>query len=382
MKRHIFGAITLCAVIAGAIAIRQGIVDEITANTASVEIVREVQDRTEIYIINGDHEDTGWFAGPSKSEFLKALYDYPQHLFITPSLWKSFCYHRNEQMKELKKEKINKPFEQLKIENTAVYHIDKPKKEYSQNDPEFFNIATILAFDENEWEFYDTHIGLYYLRPKDDVQEIGLPIQHFTKIDHPCNMQVPIEQKPWTNSFINLFDVKEWHNTHKDEKTKIFCISGHGTPSRHPVKRACGIPAEDFAQLVTFFNDILKVDIIGVQTCFWPAKRILELMAENGKTSLNCKLITPIDKEEEVHYRSEMPLVWSYEPESRDTLIKEAFDGELLFTSLHDIATSFKGTVTEDLEKTLDSIQVVQVNHEYNLKTSLVDAQSTEPVFV
>lgn len=380
MKRHILGAITLCCVMLGAIALRQGIIDEITHVDSNTQTEHNY---TEIYIINGDHESNGWFDGPSKSEFLKALYEYPQHLFITPSLWKSFCYHRNEQMKQLKKANINKPFEELKIEDTSVYHKDNLKKEYSQNDPEFFNLATILAFDENEWDFFDTHIGLYYLRPKDQPTDIGLPIAHFTKIDKPCSMQIPADAaKPWVESFINLFDTKAWHNHHRGGKKKTFCISGHGTRSRHRVKRACGVPAKDFASLIAFFDDKLKVDIIGVQSCFWPAHRILELMNEQGKTYLHCKLVTPIDKEEEVHYRSEMPLVWSYEPSSGDLAIKEAFDGELLFTELPDIATSFKGTVTEELKETLETIQVVQMNHNYDLKTSLVDAQSTEPVFV
>ena len=80
------------------------------------------QEITEIYIINGDHEDNGWFEGPSKSELLKALLEYPEHLFITPSLWKSFCGHREEQLKNLAKENITASLDNLEINDARVYN--------------------------------------------------------------------------------------------------------------------------------------------------------------------------------------------------------------------------------------------------------------------
>jgi hypothetical protein len=383
MNRKILSYSALICLISLGIGAKKGVFNQFLSNsTPMVQNARENLNHTEIYIINGDHEGTGWFEGPSKSEFMRALYEYPQHMFITPSLWKSFCHHRNEQMKELKKENIEKPFDQLTIESTNVRNTKNSKKVYSQNNPQFFNLATILVFDEDEWEFYDTHIGLYYLRPKDDLQDIGLKLDTFTKIDNPCSMNVPAEKKAWVDGFINLFDTNAWHKNHPYNKKKIVCISGHGTPRRPAQERACGIPSTEFAKLIAFFNDKLNIDTLGVQTCYWPAQRILELMANNKTPHLNCQLITPIDQEKVVNYTSEMPLVWSYEPKTKAVQVHEAITGEILLSGLHDLATSFKGTVTEDINSMLNDIQVVQVNHKYNMKTSLVDAGSTQPVFV
>lgn len=353
-----------------------------TPKNAAQPGAAQEQDHTELYIINGDHEQNGWFDGPSKSEFLKAITERPEHLFITPSLWKSFCSHRAEQLKNLAKEKITASLENLEVTEANVYNKDNKSKSFSQNDKNFFNIATLVVFNEADWEFYDTHAGLYYLRPKNNIQNIGLKIDAFTKIEHPCELKVELTKTPWVDGFINLFDLTQWQQAHRSGKKKVVCISGHGTARQHVVSRVCGIAAEEFVKLMLFFNDSLKIDTLGVQSCYWPSARILELMATNNKPHLDCHLITPIDQEQVVHFAAEMPIVWSYEPTSRALKIQEEQSGEILLTGLHEIATSFNGTMTEELSEKLNQVQVVQLNHQYQMKTSLIDAGASQPIFI
>lgn len=340
------------------------------------------QDITELYIINGDHEDDGWFKGPSKSELLKALLEYPEHLFITPSVWKSFCGHRKKQMNNLKKENISPSLDNLEINKATVYNTHNKSKSFSQEHGDFFNMATLVAFNENEWEFFDTHAGLYYLRPKHAIQDIGLKIDTFTKIEHPCELNIRHTKTKWVDSFISLFDINTWNNIHASGQKKVACISGHGTV-RHPkISRACGVPTEEFVKLILFFNDTLKINTLGVQSCYWPCTRILELMKDNNRPLLDCQLVTPIDREQVLYYAAEMPIVWSYKPNSQAVQIHEAQPSDIFLAGLHEIATSFKGTMTQELSEKLNLIHVVQINHKYNMKTSLLDAGASEPVFV
>lgn len=343
---------------------------------------KTVNDSTEIYIINGDHEERGWFEGPSKSELLKAFLEYPEHLFITPSLWKSFCAHREQQLKNLAKENISASLDNLEINDATIYNKDNKTKSFSQDDDQFFNMATLIAFNENEWEFFDTHAGLYYLRPKHAIQDIGLKLQTFTRIEHPCELKIECSSTAWVENFINLFDLNTWNNVHKSGRKKVVCVSGHGT-ARHPkVSRACGVSAEEFVKLILFFNDTLKINTLGIQSCYWPCARILELMASNGKPHLDCQLVTPIDQERVLYFAAEMPIVWSYEPNSQTSQIQDSQQGEILLSGLHEIAASFDGTMTQELTEKLNQVHVVQINHKYNMKTSLVDAGSSQPVLV
>lgn len=340
------------------------------------------QDHTEIYIINGDHEDNGWFEGPSKSELLKALMEYPEHLFITPSLWKSFCGHREQQLHNLAKENISASLDNLEINEATVYNKDNKGKGFSQDNDDFFNMATLVVFNEHEWDFFDTHAGLYYLRPKHAIQDIGLKMDTFTKIEQPCKLKIEHTKTPWVDNFINLFDLDTWNNVHKSGRKKVVCVSGHGT-ARHPsVSRACGVPTEAFVKLMLFLNDTLKINTLGIQSCYWPCTRILELMKNNNRPHLDCQLVTPIDQERVLYFAAEMPIVWSYEPHSQKAQIHESKPGEILLAGLHEIATSFDGTMTKELTEKLNQIHVVQINHTYNMKTSLIDAGASQPIFV
>ena len=350
--------------------------NELSRSTAQGE------DHTELYIINGDHETEGWFDGPSKSEFLKAIAEKPEHLFITPSLWKAFCSCRNNQLNNLAQEKISASLDNMEICEANVYNKNNKEKCLSQHDKNFFNIATTVLFNEADWEFYDTHAGLYYLRPVDNIQEIGLKLDTFQKIEQPCTLAPEVKVEPWADRFADLFDLTKWNHAHRSGKKKVVCISGHGTSRKSNFPRACGIPAEDFVKLMLFFNDTLKIDILGVQSCYWPSARILELMANHDKQKLNFKLITPIDQEKVVYFAAEMPIVWSYDPISKKTEIQEDKPGDILLTGLHELATSFNGTMTEELNTKLNNIQVVQMNHKHQMKASLVDAGATTPIFI
>jgi hypothetical protein len=308
--------------------------------------------------------------------------EYPEHLFITPSLWKSFCGHRKKQMNNLAKEHISASLDNLEINDAIVYNKNNKSKGFSQEHDNFFNMATLLAFNENEWEFFDTHAGLYYLRPKKAIQDIGLKINTFTKIEHPCDLTIELTKKPWVDNFINLFDLNIWNNVHASGRKKVVCVSGHGTV-RHPkVSRACGVSQAEFVKLILFFNDILKVNTLGIQSCYWPSTRILEVMKENNRPHLDCQLVTPIDQERVLYFAAEMPIVLSYEPNSRVAQIGASPPSDILLAGLHEIATSFDGTMTQELSEKLNQIQVVQINHRYNMKTSLIDAGPSAPVLV
>lgn len=334
---------------------------------------------TQIYIINGDHEGEQWFDGPSKSEFLQALTAYPDHLFITPSLWKSFCNHRNKQLKHLEKEHIT--LDNLVVEQTRIYNKNNRKKSYCQDDDKFFYLATVVGFNEKAWDFFDTQKGLYYLRPKNNPKDIGLKIETFKKINDPFTFTAAQQQSNWVSGFMELFDLEKWHTVHKNGKKKIVCISGHGTQRTCKIARACGVPVDEFVKLMFYFNDTLCIDTLGVQSCYWPGMRILELMEQEKKKHFDFQLITPINKERVLYFAAEMPLVESYDPLSGSTEIRSS-QGDSLLNGLHEIALSFDGTMNDELTKKLKSVHVVELNHSYNMKTCIINAKDTLPILV
>jgi hypothetical protein len=336
---------------------------------------------TEIYIINGDHENEGWFDGPTKTELLQAFMEQPKHLFITPSLWKSFCSCRSAQIKNLEKEQISASLDNLQIIESIVYNKDNKKNGFSQDDDEFFNLATVVVFNEEEWNFYDTHAGLYYLSPKITTEDIGLNVELFTKIERPCSLAINPKVISWANGFMELFNLDKWHKIHQTGRKSIFCISGHGTSRTHKISRACGLPTKDFVKLMLFFNNTLKISTLGVQSCYWPSTRILALMNEHNVPHLNFQIITPIDQEREVFFAAEMPIVESYESRSQQKHLRSG-NKEIFLTGLRDIALTFNGTLTTELFEKLNSLDVVQMNHKYNMKTSLLDTGSLHPVLV
>jgi hypothetical protein len=280
-------------------------------------------------------------------------------------------------MNNLKKQGI-RSLQEMEIVEGIIRHKHNDKLSLSQDEQDFFYVATLLAFKESVWDFYDTGIGLYYLKPY-DVDPI-IPVNGFTKIEHPCDMTVEPTVVRWAEKFTKLFDLSAWHNLHKAGKKSVVCISGHGTASSCKVERACGMPAEDFAILARFFNDTLRIDTLGVQSCFWPAQRITAYMKEKG-TKLSCTLITPIDQELELHFAAAMPIVWSY-ADNNKIVLAEGLQGDTLLAGLHELTTSFDGTMTEELSEKLQTIHVVEINHTKNMKTAIIKGNSSDPILV
>lgn len=361
----LIAAITACAVI----------LYHLSQNKAIPAIEEDI---TEIYIINGDHEDSAWFAGPSKSELLRAFSDYPDHLFVTQSVWAAFCKHRSQQLENLRKNGITS-LQDMEVVEGVLYNKKDKTQTFSQDEDSFFYLATLVAFKDSAWDFYDTGIGLYYLKPY-DIEPI-MPVNNFTKIEHPCDIAVEPSVVRWAEKFIKLFDLPAWHKLHKNGKRSVVCISGHGTASTCKVARACGMPAEDFAKLVQFFNNDLHITTLGIQSCFWPAQRITSFMKEAG-TNLTCTLITPIDQEKELHFAAAMPIVWSYNSDNNKIVLAEGLQGDTLLAGLHELTTSFDGVMTEELSEKLQTIHVVDINHTKNMKTAIMQADTTEPILV
>ena len=153
-----------------------------------------------------------------------------------------------------------------------------------------------------QWDMYDTHIGLLYLKQKSCTDNIGIKVHTFSPIKDPFNLQEVDEVKDdkWPQQFDTLFDLNSWRMHHNNPSSRIVVyMNGHGTRRVGQLESelAGGIRATSFATLLTFFNDQLNIHLLGVQSCFWTAERIYELMQQHGYDTLNFTILTPLSIE-------------------------------------------------------------------------------------
>lgn len=152
-----------------------------------------------------------------------------------------------------------------------------------------------------KWSVYDTTIGLFLLKHKNTPSHAGIKVSMCILVKQPFNLHNTPYNAHWSRLLPSLFNIKEWHAYHITHKESSFIyISGHGSPktSNYQYELACGITTSDFAYILKFFNDKLKINLLGIQSCYWTSKRILEVMQKKyGYKTLSYNIITPLKAE-------------------------------------------------------------------------------------
>ncbi len=206
------------------------------------------------------------------------------------------------------------------------------------------------------WDMYDTHIGLLYLKQKSVTDDIGIKVQQFSPIKDPFNLQEINEVKNdrWPQQFDTLFDLNSWRMYHSNPGSRIVVyMNGHGTRriGQFESELAGGIRATSFATLLQFFNDQLHIHLLGVQSCFWTAERIHELMQQHGYTTLNFTILTPLSIEKGLW----LDTVHNYL--NKKDKVSCFFDCCMSFTQ------SFNNEVTDEIKEMInntDTLQLIQ----------------------
>ncbi len=188
-------------------------------------------------------------------ELEKIMHTDADHIFVPPALWSLFSkYQANKQRKQLLK----------------------------------------------QWLFYDTKIGLIYIKAKRISKKSGIKTKKFKLLKKPFTKKIP--EKPWITLFPNLFNIEQWQ-THRRQtkKPSIVYMDGHGSKRKKDpsAESICGIPAYKFARLLHFFHTELNICLLGVQTCHWPSTRIFELIVKQYKyKAAPFGIITPLRTED------------------------------------------------------------------------------------
>jgi hypothetical protein len=177
--------------------------------------------------------------------------------------------------------------------------------------PTLFKTAISYVVPEDfiqMWDVYDTGIGLVYLHNKEDTQtNIGIATHKFSKLANvqEAALATLSKESRWVPSFIELFDVAAWQNYHTaSHRSVMLYMNGHGLP-RSPEQvfnMCCSLSTPDFATLFKTMLEQLKVDVFVIQSCYWTAQRVLDLMDElHGMKTLPCTVISPLEKERALH---------------------------------------------------------------------------------
>ncbi len=227
-----------------------------------------------------------------------------------------------------------------------------------------------------QWTVYDTKKGLLYITHNNAKNTLGIDVHNFKKIDNPCNVEVinAIQDNRWPLTFATLFNLKTCQKNHAHLESKI-CVymNGHGIPRTGSVVNdlVCGIPATDFAQLITFFNNELNISLLGVQSCYWTTQRIQELItSECNLTKLNFSIITPLS--------SEVGL-WL---DTINNYLKKDDNRFCFFDCCHDLTATYTGDITEEIKTTIYNTDTLQLKGNEAQQASLLAAGSKEVVLV
>ena len=146
-------------------------------------------------------------------------------------------------------------------------------------------------------------------------------------------------------------------------------MNGHGS------KRAChleceqavGIRASYFADLLKFFNDVLSIDLLGIQSCNWTAKRIFHMMKKQfGYKKLHFSIITPLKSEK---------TLWLGSFHSNCTCGKHVRYYSF-FEGMQKIIVTFKGKITRQIKKIINQIDTINIRKNKNQCATIVAAET------
>lgn len=177
-----------------------------------------------------------------------------------------------------------------------------------------------ILFNPNDWQIYDTNLGLYYLHPKLEKENNLIATNNFTLIQDPFQNipkkrsleQIPQEidfrqlpQPDWVNNLHQIFrpSNKEWHISflgHGLQRRTIMMSEIAGTTKFEGTTTSsgqiAGMPECDFGKILLFLQNYLNTKRVGIMSCFTPAWRIIHLMHDLYKLNvLKFDIITPVD---------------------------------------------------------------------------------------
>ena len=197
---------------------------------------------------------------PVITTFTESIIAQQQHIFISYQAWQHFLLLRQEAYGVFKHYGIEKPDEQIYIESSPDQN-RIPKKiqslikkrpvqtfeKINQTEqslrnsgvtvfwgaslselrgvinPEMYTLLVyILAYDQKEWDMYDTGYGLYYITPKNNAQRNLIATHSFIHVENPFEAKSRAVQEHWSSNLHHIFDnsLTYWS----------FAFMGHGAP--------------------------------------------------------------------------------------------------------------------------------------------------------
>lgn len=227
------------------------------------------------------------------------------------------------------------------------------------------------------WNVYDTHIGLLYLQHKQAPLLPGMQIHKCTIINDPFDadqMAAVNENKEWATLFETLFNIRTWQQYHSNPNNRI-CIymNGHGMPrmASYDYDIVCGINAKQFAHLLNFFNKELRINLLGVQSCYWTTARISELMKDlYGYTTLNFSILTPLSSEEGLW----LDTVQNY--------IKSEGEKNSFFECCADITEQYNHQITDEIKQLIYSTDTLSLELNKKQNATMIAGGTSELVTI
>lgn len=228
------------------------------------------------------------------------------------------------------------------------------------------------------WNVYDTHIGLLYIQHKNATTLPGMQMNQLSIIKDPFDQtetDTIEDNKNWPTLFETLFDIHIWQQYHNSPFHKI-CIymNGHGMPrasSNHESELVCGVNAKQFAHLLDFFNTQLRINLLGVQSCYWTTQRIHELMEElYGYKTLHFSILTPMSAEKTLWLDTAYNYMQSEGKQS------------CFFECCADFTEQYTNQVTDEIKAIVYNADTLKLNQNQGQKATLIAAGSNELITI
>jgi hypothetical protein len=318
-KLAVVAIITLCVVFAGAILLLNPMRKPATVTT--VAIIADYK------LPNTPNNNS------ILCDFIKVVKANCEHIFINPTLWSAFLEHHNQ---------------------------------------------GLIPFDATAWEFFDTELGLIYMRNRAAVYHDGILHQQFKRIIDPLDPTVidTLVNRNWTTDMHTIFNIPAWQAYHADAQHKsMLYMSGHGARRAHSAEYTsigCGILSPDLVHIASFFNTQLTVTTVVINSCYWTADRLRQELQQAGVETINFTIISPL--------LSEQMLWLTADPGCQCAKCVRPepcfFDTCRTFTGLHEAA------ITPELATILCSSDTVTDNFDYNQTPTLVIAGSAESISI
>ncbi|MBI2774473.1 hypothetical protein HYX58_00485 [Candidatus Dependentiae bacterium] len=228
---------------------------------------------------------------PLQTDFQRLLKRKAQsHIFISYMVWKVFL-----DLQKRSAQKLGTKYWYAENSKEVAKYLLGGEEKIKDDD------GALVAFNKNQWCFYDTKLGLYYLEPADLKENYIVKKEKFALIDHPEGLSsVPSNSMNWACEMNCLL-----HCQPVDETAQfLFHLNGHGNPEKSELPILCGLVPERMTSLLCYLNSEFPRSTIGVESCYASPERISRLM-NNEKISFS--LITSVQRDV-VSYADDPPL--------------------------------------------------------------------------